>query len=89
MTEEEWIKQLQREGYSDLRIVKIEPGDDPEHSHPLYTINVILDGELVIIDQNGSKTYRAGDRVETPAGSIHRAKNGPKVGKMIVGVKKE
>ena len=89
MTEKEWLEKLKQEGFSDLRVVQIELGDDPEHVHPLHTINIILTGELTIIDQNGAKTYRPGETVETPAGASHRAKGGPTVGSMIVGVKKE
>ena len=88
MTEKEWIKRLQSEGYSDVRVCPIEPGEDPEHTHDLHTLNVILEGELTITDKSGTKTYRSGDRVETTAGTTHKAKNGPTVGKMIVGYKK-
>lgn len=88
MTEKEWIKKLQQEGYTDVRVRPIEPGDDPEHTHELHTVNVILSGELTIIDSEGERTFRAGDRLETPAGTSHRARNGPTLGSMIVGVKK-
>lgn len=88
MTEKEWIKKLQQEGFTDLRVCPIEPGEDPEHTHELHTVNLILSGELTIIDAVGERTFRAGDRVETTAGTAHRAKNGPTLGSMIVGVKK-
>lgn len=89
MTEKEWLEKLQKDGYTDVRICQIVPGEDPEHVHPLETINVILSGEMTIIDEHGSKTYKAGDTAETPAGVSHRAVNGPSVGKMIVGLKKK
>ena len=88
MTEQEWLEKLKAEGFSDLRIVPIEMGEDPEHVHPLHTVNVILSGELTLIDQNGETTYRAGDRYETAPETSHKAKGGPTVGKMIIGVKK-
>ena len=89
VTEEEWLEKLKEEGFSDLRVVPIDMGEDPEHVHPFHTVNVILGGELTLTDQNGSTTYGPGDRYETAPGTSHRAKGGPTVGRMIIGVKKE
>lgn len=84
-----WIEKLQQEGFTDVRVVTILPGEDPLHTHDFDTINVLLDGEITIIDRQGSRTYRAEDRMETPAGTTHRAINGPGVGRMVVGVRKK
>ena len=89
MTETEWVEKLTQEGFTDLKVQTIDPGEDPPHTHDQHTVNVILKGELTIIDQDGSKTYLPGDRVETPAGTTHRAKGGPTVGSMITGIKEE
>ncbi|MEX0621487.1 MAG: cupin domain-containing protein [Candidatus Woykebacteria bacterium] len=88
MTEKEWLEKLRQEGYTNLEVRTIEPGEDPEHTHELQTVNVILTGELTIIDEKGTKTFGPGERVETPAGTSHRAKGGNTPGTMIVGVKK-
>jgi len=87
--EKDWIEKLQQEGFTDVHVVTIRPGEDPQHTHDFDTINVLLDGEITIIDEQGSRTFRAGDRMETPAGTTHRAVNGPTVGRMVVGIRKE
>jgi len=88
MTEKQWLEKLAKEGYTDLKIIPILPGEDPEHNHDYDTVNVILEGGLSIFDETGEHVYQAGDRIDTKAGTIHRAENPPGVGRMIVGVKK-
>lgn len=85
-TEQEWIKKLEQEGFREIRICPI-PRDAGEHTHDQHTVHVILEGELTIEDQEGTKTFRPGDRVEFPAGTTHKASGTG--GSMIVGVKEE
>lgn len=89
MDKEALIKQLQDEGYTEVRVCPIPPNQDfPEHTHDIHTVHVILDGELTIIDASGTNTYRPGDRVEFPAGTTHKARGKTDTGTMIIGVKK-
>lgn len=83
----EWIMKLQKDGFEDIRICPLPPNiDAADHTHGQHTVHIILSGELVISDNSGTKIYRPGDRVEFPAGTIHKAK-GSKVGEMIIGIK--
>ncbi len=91
MTEQEWQMQLESDGFSDIGVVSIRPGDiSPEpHTHEQETVHIILKGKLVITDAAGVESvYSQGDRVDFPAGTTHVAKTGPEGMKMMVGVKK-
>lgn len=89
INQKEIILDLEKQGFSDIRVCPIEPGfDSGEHTHDEHTVHVILSGELTIQDQNGKITFIPGDTVEFPAGTTHKAfgmKN--ESGSMIVGVK--
>lgn len=79
---------LQSEGFTGLRICPIPPDKDlPEHTHDEHTVHVILDGGLIIIDSEGTRTFTAGDRVDFPAGTIHKARGTTDSGRMIIGMK--
>ncbi|MDO8510018.1 MAG: hypothetical protein Q7S15_00100 [bacterium] len=61
----DWIKKLEKEGFSDLRVCPIPPNEDlPEHTHDEHTVHVILNGDLIITDRNGTKTYHSGAQGE-------------------------
>lgn len=91
MDEEALIEALVAEGFSSVMTVPIEANADAgEHTHDLHTVHIIVEGELIITDSDGmSRTYGVGERVEFPAGTTHKAKGGPTLGAMIVGVKQD
>jgi quercetin dioxygenase-like cupin family protein len=89
MNENEWREKLKEEGFSDISIVSFGPDKPlPEHTHEDLTVQVILEGELTLMDQNGSKTMHRGERFESEAGTTHSAKCGPNGCKFIIGIKK-
>ncbi len=84
-----WIKNLENEGFTDVRVCPIPPSQDlPEHTHEEYTVHVILTGELIIVDNEGERVFHPGDRVEFPAGTTHKARGSIDSGTMIIGTKK-
>lgn len=88
MTEQTWIEQLQAEGFTDVRLCPIPPNRDlPEHTHDEHTVHVVVSGELIITDHQGTTTVRPGDRIEFPAGTTHIARGATDDGTMIIGVK--
>lgn len=88
MTIEEWITLLEQEGFTDLRVCPIPPNQDlPEHTHDEHTVHVIIEGDLTIIDKDGTRTFSSGDRVDFPAGTVHKARGSTDDGTMLVGVK--
>ena len=83
--------QLETEGFSDVSLVSIRPGDLPAetHTHDQETVHIIMKGKLMITDEAGvTTTYEVGDRVDFPAGTTHTAATGPEGMQMIVGVKR-
>ena len=50
-------------------------------------MHVILEGELTLLEKDGNKILKKGDKFEIPAGTTHSAKAGTEDFKMIVGVK--
>ena len=88
MNDQEWMEKLKAEGYGEIEIHPFEPHAElAEHTHDRHTMQVILEGELTVYDSRGSKLYRVGDRLESPAGTTHHAKVGPAGCKFIIGVK--
>lgn len=90
MNVDELITQLEQEGFTDLRVCPIPPNRDlPEHAHDEHTVHVILEGDLTIIDKDGTRVYSPGDRVDFPAGTVHKARGSTDDGTMLIGVKKD
>jgi mannose-6-phosphate isomerase-like protein (cupin superfamily) len=58
-----------------------------DHTHPVETAHIILDGEMTLTQGNETKTYHAGERCDVPAGAIHAAKMGLRGCKYLVGEK--
>lgn len=88
MNEQEWTEQLQKEGFTDIRVCPLPPNQDsPQHTHDQHTVHVIMNGQLSITDGNSTKIYEPGSRIEFPAGTTHTAKGSTDDGSMIVGVK--
>ncbi|MDP3696444.1 MAG: cupin domain-containing protein [Candidatus Taylorbacteria bacterium] len=89
MTEQEWIEKLKSEGIRDIKVWSEGPGAQfGEHTHLEQTVHVILEGEFILLEKDGDKTYKTGERFEVPAGTTHNAKCGAQGCKFIVGVKK-
>jgi quercetin dioxygenase-like cupin family protein len=51
------------------------------------TAHIILDGEMTLTQGTQTKTYRAGERCDVPAGAKHAAKMGLHGCKYLVGEK--
>ena len=59
----------------------------PEHAHPTVTAHCVLDGEVTVTLEGKTLTYKAGDRFDVPAETIHSAKMGPKGCRYLIGEK--
>ncbi|MEK7628248.1 MAG: cupin domain-containing protein [Patescibacteria group bacterium] len=89
MNEQEIIKGLIDEGYSDVQGVDIPANfDSGVHVHEDRTVHVIVSGELTITDDNGIHVYHEGDRVEFDPDTKHTARGALSAGRMIVGVRR-
>ena len=81
-------KQLRREGFRHTYVW--EDGADQQysdHTHPVETAHIILQGEMTLTMDGRSTTYRAGDRCDVPAGARHAARMGPAGCRYLIGEK--
>lgn len=88
MNEKELEKLLKDEGFSG--IFAHTDGPDayyPEHTHSGITAHIVLEGEITVSSQGGTKTYRAGERFDVPASSVHSARIGPSGCRYMIGEK--
>lgn len=88
MTEQEYIDKLHQEGYTKIKVVHMKPGETPgQHTHKRASVHIILSGELFITDEDGTKVYEKGDRVEFAPDTSHSAAVGTEDFAMVVGFK--
>jgi mannose-6-phosphate isomerase-like protein (cupin superfamily) len=86
--EADFRKQLAAEGFSHVFVWEDGPGVFySDHTHAGLTAHIILDGEMTVTTNGSSKTYRAGDRCDVPAGAIHSARMGLRGCRYLVGEK--
>lgn len=89
MNEQEIIEGLKAEGFTDVQAIDMtQPTDSEPHTHDVRTVHVILRGELVVHELGEEAAYRAGDRVEFPAGTTHSIRTGEDGMRMVVGFRK-
>ncbi len=82
-------QQLRSEGFRHTYVWQDGPGAFyPDHTHPVETAHVILDGEMTLTCNGVSQTYTAGQRApDVPAGTVHSAKMGPRGCRYLIGEK--
>jgi mannose-6-phosphate isomerase-like protein (cupin superfamily) len=80
--------QLRSEGFKHTFVWQDGPqAFYPDHTHAGLTAHIILDGEMTLTMNGQSQTYRAGDRFDVPAGTVHSAQMGPRGCRYLVGEK--
>lgn len=71
-------KRLRNEGFRRTYVWEDAPDQRySDHTHPVETAHIILEGELTLTMDGQSTTYRAGERCDIPAGAVHAARMGP------------
>jgi mannose-6-phosphate isomerase-like protein (cupin superfamily) len=80
--------QLPSEGFVHIYIGQDEPeAFYPDHAHATETAHIILDGEMTLAQAGSTQTFRAGERCDVPAGTVHSARIGPRGCRYLVGEK--
>ena len=75
LSESELRKRLEAEGFSHTFVWQDGPrAFYPDHTHDGLTAHIILNGEMTLTMNGESRTYRAGDRCDVPAGAVHSAR---------------
>ena len=89
MDERALERQLRQEGFN--HVFAWQDGANafyPDHTHPVETAHVILEGEMTLTLNGASTTYVAGERPpDVPAGAVHSARMGPRGCRYLVGEK--
>jgi quercetin dioxygenase-like cupin family protein len=81
-------RQLHSEGFRSTYVWEDGPEQGySDHTHPVETAHVILEGEMTLTMDGRSTTYRAGERCDVPAGAVHAALMGPAGCRYLIGEK--
>jgi len=86
MNLKDWEKKLREEGFGRTYVWQDGPeAFYPDHTHPMTTAHVILEGEMTLTSEGETRTYKAGDRCDVPAGAVHSARMGPAGCRYLIG----
>ena len=86
MDESALAKKLRDDGFSHTFVWEDRPNAHyPDHAHAEETAHIILTGELILTMSGESQTYRAGERCDVPAATVHSAKIGPGGCRYLIG----
>lgn len=86
MDEKKLTEQLRREGFGHTYVWQDGANAHyPDHTHAEETAHIILDGEMTLTMGSQTRTYRAGERCDVPAGAVHSAQMGPKGCRYLIG----
>ena len=86
MNERELARQLELEGFRHTYVWQDALNAYyPDHTHAMETAHVIFHGEMTLTTNGRTKTYRAGERCDVPAGAVHSAKMGPQGCRYLIG----
>jgi mannose-6-phosphate isomerase-like protein (cupin superfamily) len=82
-------KELHSEGFGHTYIWQDGPDQRySEHTHPVETAHIILEGEMTLTANGQSTTYRVGERCDVPAGMVHAARMGSAGCRYLIGEKR-
>jgi mannose-6-phosphate isomerase-like protein (cupin superfamily) len=88
MTIHDLRKQFFGEGFTHTYVWEDGPGVFyADHTHATATAHIILDGEMTVTSQRKTETYKAGDRFDVPARTVHSARMGPQRCRYLIGRK--
>ena len=88
MKEKDWEKKLREEGFRNVYVWSDGPNANyPEHTHPVTTAHIVLDGEMTLTTEGKAQTFRPGERFDVPAHAVHSARIGPGGCQYMIGEK--
>jgi quercetin dioxygenase-like cupin family protein len=80
-------RQLRAEGFRSVYTWQDAGGATyGDHTHPVDTAHIVLEGEMTLTCAGVTTTYRAGERPpDIPAGTVHSARMGPAGCRYLIG----
>jgi quercetin dioxygenase-like cupin family protein len=86
MNEQALAKGLGEEGFGHTYVWEDGPNTNyPDHTHAEETAHIVLSGEMTLTMSGKAQTYRAGERCDVPAGTVHSARMGPQGCRYLIG----
>jgi mannose-6-phosphate isomerase-like protein (cupin superfamily) len=80
--------QLHAEGFRHTYIWQDGPNASyPDHTHPVETAHIILEGQMTLTMAGESSTFQKGQRCDVPARAVHSARMGPTGCRYLIGEK--
>ena len=77
---------LKTDGYIDVVDREVPAGNvNPRHSHEFDARLLVVSGEMTLVRENGTHTYRSGDVFEVASGTVHEERAGPQGVRYIAG----
>ena len=90
MDEKSLAAQLRQEGFHNTYVWEDGPNVFyAEHVHQDETAHIILSGEISLIINGHSKSYKRGERCDVPAGVPHSARMGPQGCRYLIGERQQ
>ncbi|MET0210588.1 MAG: cupin domain-containing protein [Burkholderiaceae bacterium] len=85
MTEQEYRKRAQDEGYGEVTPREYEPNrDGPMHTHEFSVLVLVTEGVFSLAYEDGVKTYQPGEWCVLPANTSHTERAGPAGAKVLL-----
>jgi quercetin dioxygenase-like cupin family protein len=86
MDEKQLARALEQGGFGHTYVWEDGPNASyPDHTHAAETAHIILSGEMTVTMDGRSRTYRADERCDVPAGAVHSARMGPSGCRYFIG----
>ncbi|MGI9331762.1 MAG: hypothetical protein ACR2RL_01270 [Gammaproteobacteria bacterium] len=88
MTRQEFVRQLEAEGYGNIRELVCEPDMSREmHTHDFAASVMVLSGDWSLVTEAGSTTVAPGETCKLAAGVSHTERIGPAGATILIGQK--
>lgn len=77
---------LHAEGFDDVETKKVKANvRNEDHAHDFDVLGLVFAGEMTLTIDGQSRTYRPGQVVDVPAGTVHREQYGPQGYTVLLG----
>ncbi len=88
MTEGDFRELLAAQGYNEIRETAYEPGSENElHTHEFSALLMVLEGEFVLVGEQGVERFGAGEMCDVPAGTVHAERTDASPARVLAGIK--
>lgn len=88
MDKQEFMKQLEAEGYGNIREIVCEPNMDREmHTHDFSAKLLVLSGDWSLVTEEGANAVAPGQTCQLASGVLHTERTGAAGATVVIGQK--